>query len=209
MVQTWERRETPVWRAYATVQDLCGSRVLVDKTPHNADHPRFLEHAHAIFGREARYVHLVRHPYACIASGLELRRDMSGNPHVTWEEVENAYVRLQTNVRQFFDKHLAAAQGGSILQIRYEDLVREPTKMLSCVCELAGLDYQVGMDEPYENAESIASFEAANLLATTDPKLMRKKKIDAAQADKWRSIKPPQPLKEESAALARTYGYEL
>ena len=71
-----ERQDTSVWRMYQILQDMCSPRILVDKTPHNADHASFLEHAHAIFGSAASYCHLVRHPYSCISSGLELRRDV-------------------------------------------------------------------------------------------------------------------------------------
>ena len=69
-----ERKQMPTWRLYDILQDSCFPQILVDKTPHNADHPSFLDHAESIFNSAARYCHLVRHPYACIASGVARRQ---------------------------------------------------------------------------------------------------------------------------------------
>jgi hypothetical protein len=203
-VDEQERKQMPIWQLYDALQYLCAPQILVDKTPHNADHPSFLDHAESIFSSAARYCHLVRHPYACIESGLELRRDMSMNWNVTWEEVECAYVRLQTNVRAFFQD-----RSGHNIRICYEDLLRNTRITLCEVCTLMALEFQDGMDEPYESHEALASFTAGSLLATTDPKLLRRKKIDGAQADKWRTVKLPQPLQAQTLVIANAYGYEL
>ena len=200
------RRAAPTWRLYQLLQELCTVRILVDKTPHNGDHPSFLAHAHAIFGMSASFCHLVRHPYSCISSGLELRRDVCMNANVTWSEVEQAYLTLQSNVRAFLaELHPECGQR----RIRYEDLLREPVSVLRSVCMLVGLDFQTGMEAPYESADAMASFQAASLNATTDPKLFQRKTIESSQADKWRKVRLPQPLRAETAALAMEYEYEL
>lgn len=162
-----EKQHTTAWQMYEILQELCGSRILVDKTPHNGDHVSFLQHADAIFGRAARYCHLVRHPYACISSGLELRRDILMNGAVTWAEVEHAYVRLQTNVAAF----VSLAHANQSLQITYEALVRKPASTLAKVCHAVGLAYEHGMDAPYESETAVASFVAGSLGAVGDPKL--------------------------------------
>lgn len=208
-IRALERRKTPTWRAYELLQELCAGRLFVDKTPHNADHPSFLEHAHAIFGRAARYCHLVRHPHACIASGLELRRETHSNPNVTWGEVEHAYVTLQRNVGAFLAARAHDVAKETSVRIRYEELLSTPQRTLTALCALMGLSFEPGMDEPYESAEVLASFQAASLTATTDPKLMRRKKIDAAQADKWRNVVLPQACSSTLVAVAKELGYEM
>ena len=39
--------------------------------------------------------------------------------------------------------------------------------------------------------------------------MTRRKSIDATQADKWRTVKLPQPLLEGTAKLGRRFGYEI
>ena len=141
-----------------------------------------------------------------LVGGLELRRDTCMNPQVTWDEVEFAYVRLQSNVREFFS-HVHLSSDGRGLRISYEDLLRQPVETLSTVCQLLGLEFESGMDEPYESEDTLASFQAGSLLAAIDPKLLQRKKIDATQADKWRTVILPQPLWGEARDLAQWYGY--
>lgn len=143
-----------------------------------------------------------------LTGGLELRRDICMNPNVTWDEVELAYVRVQSTVHEFF-LQLSLNSDGRGLCISYEDLLRQPVETLTAVCQLLGLEFEIGMEEPYESEDALASFQAGSLVATTDPKLLRRKKIDAAQADKWRTVTLPQPLCREARDLAQGCGYLL
>ena len=80
--------------------------------------------------------------------------------------------------------------------------------MLAQICELVDVDFDPGMTEPYDT-NAIESFRSVQSVSTTDPKLLRRKKIEAAQADKWRRVKLPRPLSEEARMLAQGYGYSL
>ena len=71
------------------------------------------------------------------------------------------------------------------------------------------VDFDADMVEPYESEEAVASFRSAHTVSITDPKLLRRKRIDALQADKWRTVKLPRPLLEETMKLARDYGYQF
>ena len=65
------------------------------------------------------------------------------------------------------------------------------------------------MAEPY-GTPATDSFRAARNFATTDPKLLRRKSIDAGIADKWRSVELKQPLHNRTKLLAKqAFGYEL
>ena len=93
-------------------------------------------------------------------------------------------------------------------RIFYEDLLRQPAHVLLELCQLLDVTYDPNMSEPYDT-EAVETFRSAQRVSTTDPKLLRRKKIEAAQADKWRRVKLPQPLSEAAKALARSYGYAL
>ena len=76
------------------------------------------------------------------------------------------------------------------------------------VCELLVVAYDSRMVEPYETG-AVQTFRAVQAMSTTDPKLLRRKKIEAAQAEKWHRVQLPQPLSEEASVLAVGYGYSL
>ena len=76
------------------------------------------------------------------------------------------------------------------------------------LCDLLEVAYDPGMVEPYETG-AVQTFRAVQTVSTTDPKLLRCKKIEAVQAEKWRKVQLPQPLSEEATVLAVGYGYSL
>ena len=92
--------DCPTWQTYQVLQELCSLRVLVDKTPPNADHPMVLQRAREIFA-SPRFLHLIRHPYATIESGLQLQRDILGSLTTTWDDVEQAWVRTNLGTHDF------------------------------------------------------------------------------------------------------------
>ena len=77
------------------------------------------------------------------------------------------------------------------------------------VCELLLVAYDPSMVEPYDDTGAVQTFRAVQTMSTTDPKLLRRKKIEAAQAEKWRRVQLPQPLSAQASVLAEGYGYSL
>ena len=221
-VASHEEEEIPTWRTFEMLQEMRCNTILVDKTPQYVDHPSYLDHAHAIFGRSARYVHLVRHPYACIESGVELmvkyvrhdavNTERGGDPSLAWPIMESGWVAAQTNANEFLVRicqDLLTDDARPWAQrILYEDLLREPTRVLAEICQLLDVTFDPNMVEPYDT-EAVQTFRSAQSLSITDPKLLRRKHIEAAQADKWRMVKLPQPLSEVAKLLAQGFGYSL
>ena len=82
------------------------------------------------------------------------------------------------------------------------------TTILAGVCDWLEVAYDPRMVEPYETG-AVQTFRAVQTVSTTDPKLLRRKKIEAVQAEKWRKVQLPQPLSEEATVLAVGYGYSL
>ena len=186
---------------YAVLQDLCGSRMLVDKTPANAGHAMILKRAPEIFAKP-RYLHLVRHPYSSIESGLQLVRDILGNLNATYEELERNWLDSNMNSRDF----LEGVASEHKMVMRYEDLVRRPdVELRRCCEELLRIRWEPSMANPY-NTSAVDSFQARGdgKFAATDPKLLRRKNIDAKLADKWREVRSAPPVRA-SAVPATTW----
>ena len=150
----------------------------------------------------------VRHPYACIASGLELARDTlaGGAGAYTWGDLEALWVQTNAGVSDFF---VQLAGEAPTLTVRYETLIADASTVTRAVCELLSIPWDAAMANPYESADATASFEPAARVAATDPKLLRRRALDPRLAHKWREVLLPQPLGVAAKALALSHGYEL
>jgi hypothetical protein len=236
-VASQEEQSVPIWSIFKQLLNGLGrTRTLVDKSPSYVDHPCYLAHAHVLFGSAARYIHLVRHPYACIEGGVELMTKLTindafnprrgGNPADAWPFMEGGWTAAQKHANDFLarvcctpvagvqpgaehvDDHVASVSMPRALRVFYEDLLRTPAEVMEQICEMLNVAYVPDMIAPYDTA-AIQTFRSVHSVSTTDPKLLRRKKIESSQADKWRRVQLPQPLSEEAKALAVGYGYSL
>jgi len=164
----------------------------------------FLQRTREVF-ESPRYLHLVRHPYAAIESGVQLMRDILGDLGQTWDGIEQKWV--ETNATTY--KFLLEVTSSAKLLLRYEELVCDPEASTRRICEdLFGIAWEPKMSHPYESSAT-DSFLAARKFVTADPKLLRHKKIDAGLADKWREVVLPKPLQPLTDMMAKLFGYEL
>ena len=189
--------------AYAHLLQLAAPRILVDKTPPNAERLVFLHRARELFA-SARYLHLVRHPYACIASGIELARNTLG-VDATWSSLEAMWVATNGAVADFFGRMRGEAP---TLVLRYEHLVADAPSATRQVCKLLHVPWEGAMTNPYQT-DATRSFEPASRIAATDPKLLRRHALEPRLADKWREVLLPQPLSTAAKAYALAFGYDL
>lgn len=204
--------DCPTWRVYQSLLLQAGSRILVDKSPPNAHHINVMHRARQLFS-SARYIHLIRHPYACVSSGLELVRGFMDYEHATWTAVEQSWVgtnRACDTFMRFLEDERKHGHAVPSMRLRYEDLLRDPEGVTQALCrDLLDIGWVAGMADPY-TTRAVESFRGTlGEHATADPKLLRRKKIEATHADKWREIRPPQPLLNPTIELAMAYGYEL
>ncbi len=105
-----------------------GKRLIVDKTPGNADVWQRLAKAWP----EARYIFLVRHPGAIIASLARAR------PKTPIED----HTRLITKYVRQIEAARAALPG---LTVRYEDLAADPERVVRNVCRYLGVGFEPAM----------------------------------------------------------------
>jgi hypothetical protein len=121
--------ENMLWdRALHRILVASGKRIIVDKTPQNANvWPRIQE-----FWPRARYIHLRRHPAAIYASLRAARPDQSPEHHL----------RTVNNYGRQLDEARAALPGPTV---HYEQLTTEPRRVIGELCDYLGVRFQSRM----------------------------------------------------------------
>lgn len=205
VVEDWAARDLDVQEVYASLQDLAGDRILVDKTPSYALDLQALERAEQLFDRP-RYVALVRHPYSVIESFVRMRMDRlvgmpDGDPYALAERV---WTTTGRNVLAFFegidaDRHHL---------LRYEDLVRNPEETMARLCEFLQIPWDPALTTPYEGKRMTDGVHPHSL-PISDPNFMRHSGIETDLGDAWRKIELPRRLGAATCGVASELGYEL
>jgi acyl transferase domain-containing protein/acyl-CoA synthetase (AMP-forming)/AMP-acid ligase II/pimeloyl-ACP methyl ester carboxylesterase/acyl carrier protein len=198
-----EDRSIP--EVYALLQELAGDRILIDKSPTYAFHRETLDRAEAMF-ENAKYIHLVRHPYAVIESFCRLRMDKlvgsgEGDPY---QVAELIWTKSNQNILDFLSEISSARHH----LICYEELVKNPTQVMQKLCEFLGISFDSSLMNPYEG-QRMTDGVYNQSMSVGDPNFLKRKKIDPTLADSWKNIRLPQPLGETSQKVAVSLNYEL
>lgn len=197
-LQALEQHDAPVAEIYRLLQDAVAPCTLVDKTPTYAMSMRTLERAETIF-EGARYIHLVRHPYAVIESFQRNRmhRLVGEGDADPFEVAERWWVQSNQNLLAF------ARRLGSdrVHLVRYEDLMAAPEKVLRAVSNFLGLSFEAALLTPYHGRRFIGGLG--------DPDILRHDGIDAQLGDVWKRVDLGRPLSALSRLLAHELGYAL
>ncbi|HSF42281.1 MAG TPA: amino acid adenylation domain-containing protein [Thermoanaerobaculia bacterium] len=194
---------------YRALQDGLGGRLLVDKTPSYTFHAGILRRAEALFD-EPRYIHLIRNPYGMIRSFEEAKLDqifLRGRHSFGRRELaELLWVLGHQNVME----HLREVPSGRQLWVRFEDLVREPERILREICAFLGLAYHPDMAEPYKDgAARMTDGLHAESRMLGDVKFHRHAGIDPGVADRWRDQVTEDFLGDVTRETAVALGYPL
>ncbi|WP_030006270.1 fatty-acyl-[ACP] elongase/decarboxylase Ols [Picosynechococcus sp. NKBG042902] len=204
-VNQWVEADTPIAEIYAYLQRQAGQRVLIDKSPSYGSDRHILDHSEILFD-QAKYIHLVRHPYAVIESFTRLRMDKllgaeQQNPYALAESI------WRTSNRNILDLGRTVA-ADRYLQVIYEDLVRNPRQVLTEICHFLGVDFNEALLNPY-SGDRLTDGLHQQSMGVGDPNFLQHKTIDPALADKWRSITLPAALQPDTIQLAETFAYDL
>jgi amino acid adenylation domain-containing protein/FkbM family methyltransferase len=182
-------------------------RTLVDKTPSYALDPAILARAEEDFAAPL-YIHLLRHPRAMIASFTKARLDQVffRPPHDLdpGRLAELIWLVSQENIRDF----LATVPAERSIQLRFEDLVRDPRREMERLAAFLGVGFHPGLLDPYDDpARRMTDGAHALSKMVGDVKFHEHRKVDPEVADAWRREAGEDPLGEPTWRLAESLGY--
>ncbi len=205
LVANLVKDNVPVTQVYEMLQQLSGDRLLIDKSPTYASNRETLEQAEAIF-TNAKYIHLVRHPYAVIESFARMRMDKligSGNSN-PYQLAESIWSSSNQNILDF----AAGIDRDKVLLVHYEELVSQPEKIMRQLCEFLAIPFDTAVLTPYQGNRMTDGVSNTSM-SIGDPNFLNRKQIDSKLAVAWRKISLPAPLNYLAQDISRNLNYEL
>ncbi|MDJ0534008.1 MAG: alpha/beta fold hydrolase [Xenococcaceae cyanobacterium MO_207.B15] len=194
-----------VRETYEMLQQLAGDRLLIDKSPTYASNRETLDKAETIFSN-AKYIHLVRHPYAVIESFARMRMDKligSGNSD-PYQLAESIWSHSNQNILDF----AAGIDSNKVLLVHYEELVSQPETVMRQICEFLEIPFNAAVLTPYQGNRMTDGVSNTSM-SIGDPNFLTHKQIDPKLADAWRQITLPAPLNYLARDISRNLNYEL
>jgi pimeloyl-ACP methyl ester carboxylesterase/aryl carrier-like protein/LPS sulfotransferase NodH len=207
MLQQWTAQGMTVPEVYHLLQTLAGDRWVVDKSPTYGFSRTTLEQAEQIFD-QAKYIHLVRHPYAVIDSFVRNRMDKIFDLPATapYPLADHMWAVSNRTIRDF----LAQVDPARHYFLRYEDLIANPATVMAQLCDFLGIPFLPAVLNPYEQPKQrMTDGVQAQSLPIDDPNFHRRQAIDPTLADAWKTVQLPIALSPASQALAHQLGYTL
>ncbi len=207
----WMYEKKPSHEVYALLQQGVGNRLLIDKTPGYSASLAILRKAERWF-RDARYIHLVRHPCDTILSSQEYRLHL-------------AFARLQKMLSSLTPSQISELSWlighGNILsfleevppervcRIYFESLVAHPRKEMERVAAFLGVPFSEEMIHPYRNQQQkMLSGHDGSGLSQGDQKFqLQHREIDPSTVGRWKRESPELQMGELTRSLARQFGY--
>jgi len=208
IMQQYEDGGMTTRQFYRLLQEWIGERRLVDKTPSYALDREVLRRAESDFD-QARYIHLVRHPAGMMTSFEEARLDQVffRYPHdfSRRQLAELIWVISQENILDFLEEVSAERQH----RLHFEELLREPRRVMEQLCEFLNLEFTEAMIEPYRNKERrMTDGIHPESKMHGDMKFHEHQGIDASTAERWKRSGLIGELGEITWQLAERLGYE-
>ena len=182
LINQWVEENLTIAQVYEILQSFGKNRLLIDKSPTYASSKQTLYNAENIFS-QAKYIHLVRHPYSVIESFARMRMDKlldikEANPY---EIGENIWYQSNQNVINFSKQ----IDSNKILTIYYENLVTSPQKEMEKISNFLGIEFSKSLLNPYEGERMTAGLYKQSM-SVGDPNFNSRKKIDPNLANHWK-----------------------
>ncbi len=193
---------------FEQLQAWVGDRLIVDKSPSYVLDPAALEKAIADFPN-ARFIHLVRHPYSMVKSFEKYHMDqvLYLRPHDFNAQQLGELVWLEShrNTVDFLKKLPANQQ----FRMVYEDLVKKPEAVMQAMCETLEIPFHDGLLHPYQDLDQkMTNGIYQNSRSMGDTHFDKKQKIDAGKAEDWKGVLEDNFLSEETWEVAQSLGYQ-
>ena len=202
-----EARDLTTMEFYGELQSRLKSRLLLDKSPQYALDAATLERAESEFDG-ARYIHLVRHPYATATSFATYHMDqvlfVRERPFRGRTMGELVWTASHRTVTEFLQKIPTERW----VRIRFEDLVQNPRASLEQVCQAVGVPFHDAVLDPYADLDRKMT-DGVHRESTPmgDTHFLERKRIDPSVADSWRGVLSDDFLGNPTWVLAEQLGY--
>jgi amino acid adenylation domain-containing protein len=207
LMAEYENQNLTTPQFYHLIQTWCGEKTLIDKTPSYALALNTLKRAESYF-ENARYIHLLRHPYGMIHSFEEAKFDQLWfrfAHHFSARELgELTWLISQQNIRDFLQEIPTERQH----RLTFEELVREPRTVLESLCHFLGLAFHPDMLQPYQDKQQRMTdslYQESKMVG--DPKFHTHKQIEPQTAERWRNTYTADFLGEVTWEMAESLGY--
>ncbi|MEN8218891.1 MAG: amino acid adenylation domain-containing protein, partial [Pseudomonadota bacterium] len=208
LMAEYENQNLTTSQFYHLIQTWCGEKTLIDKTPSYALALNTLKRAESYF-ENARYIHLLRHPYGMIHSFEEAKFDQLWfrfKHHFSARELgELTWLISQQNILDFLQEIPTERQH----RVTFEELVREPRRVLKSLCNFLGLAFHPDMLQPYQDKQqrmTDALYQVSKMVG--DPKFHTHKQIEPQTADRWKNTYTTDFLGEVTWEMAESLGYQ-
>jgi malonyl CoA-acyl carrier protein transacylase len=205
LIKNMELQDLSVKQVYQMLQESILPRLLVDKSPTYAMDLNTLRQAEVLFS-EAKYIHLVRHPYSVIDSFVRARMYKvveldNANPYQVAEQV---WTQTNQNILNFFEEISFERH----YQIRYEELVNAPTRVMTDLCNFLNIPFQLELLQPYQGERMTDGVHSASI-QIGDPNFFKHKIVDPSLGENWKTIELPHQLGENTRRIASQLNYDL
>jgi amino acid adenylation domain-containing protein len=193
---------------FEQLQEWASDRLIVDKSPSYAIDADALEKALADFPN-ARFIHLVRHPYSMVKSFEKYNMDqvLYLHPHDFSSQKLGELVWLESH--QTTLDFLKKIPDNQQFRMVYEELVQHPERMMHDMCEALGIPFHEGLLDPYKDLEKkMTDGIHPDSRSMGDTHFDKKRKIEAKKAEDWKGVLEDNFLCNETWNVAQLLGYE-
>jgi amino acid adenylation domain-containing protein len=208
LVGTLESSGATTQDLFRLMQEWAGNRLLIDKSPSYPMEPDTLAKMEECF-EEARYIHLVRNPFASIHSFEEAELEQVFRfPHAfsRRELAELVWLISHQNTLRFLEGIPAHRK----CLVAYERLVTNPEETVRNLCEFLGINYLPSLLDVYEEAPArMTDYVHKDAKRIGDSTFFRHTSTNRASVERWRETYRSNFLGEETKSLAAALGYRL
>ena len=201
-LQTWLNRNVPINVMYRVLSAMAAPRTLIDKSTLNASSLEVLRKSRWL-NPQARYIHLVRHPYAVIES---LQRTYLRHlaPQLSFPAAQDLWVVPNCNILCF----LSEIDPRQHVRVCYEELVRDPEAVMHALCEFLGVEFESVLLEPY-SGNRMTDGVRGRFQSLGDPNFLKHTRIETELSEAWKDRTLPMQVDRETRELGKQLGYDL
>ncbi|GAL83171.1 polyketide synthase [Sporocytophaga myxococcoides] len=201
-----ELKSLPVKEVYRRIQDMTNDMMLIDKSPSYASDINVLRKAEKQFSN-AKYVFLVRHPFAVMESIVRNRfhKFIPGNESDPDKNAEKIWYDFNKNIVDF----ISEIPAGKAITVYYEDLIANPKATLTAINDFLQIPFEESMLNPYEGNKLIKGLHD-NSMSVGDPNFLKHDSVKKEFSYFWKSAYKVLPnLNSDTKKFASRLGYDI